>query len=78
MTGPKPTSLSKEDVETVYDDLEERDQLVLGHWYGIRGRSKETLESIGSICTPTIERQRVFQIKQRALERALDFLVARE
>lgn len=59
-------------IETVLDDLDERDRLVLCKWYGLRGEQQETLDAIGQALG--VSRQRAWQIKERALIHALDFL----
>jgi RNA polymerase primary sigma factor len=58
---------AREQLESVLDSLEEREQRIIRLYFGLDGKEALTLEEIGTLMGVT--RERVRQIKERALSR---------
>ena len=58
---------AREQLESVLESLDDREQRIIGPYFGLDGKEALTLEQIGSLIGVT--RERVRQIKERALGR---------
>lgn len=76
MSGEPNAGPPVERLVEVWEIFTPREQFVLARYFGLKGRSEQTLQDIGDLLGVT--RQRVGQIKDRAAQRGSDELALRD